>query len=159
MRRIVTWAVLTLALAAGCGKDDGPVGPVGGGGASSMSATIDGSNWTAASTPGAVMAARTSNFITVAGSSTALRAIGFTIPNVMEPGTHALVPPLNALVQDHQGAAVWMTGLPGTTGSVTVTSISDDRIAGTFRFTAVAVENTTATGTIEVTNGKFDIRF
>jgi len=159
MRRIVTWTAITLALAAGCGKDDGPSGPGGGGGSSAMSATIDGSSWASAATPGAAHAVRGGAFIAVAGSSQSLRVVAFTIPNVMEPGTHELVPPLNAQVQDNIGDAMWMTGTSGATGTVTVTSISAERITGTFSFTATAVPGTAATGTLVVTNGKFDVRF
>ena len=43
----------------------------------------------------------------------------------------------------------------GGSGSVTVTSISDERVAGTFSFTA----NSTLGNTTSVTNGGFNVAF
>jgi hypothetical protein len=50
----------------------------------------------------------------------------------------------------------WLTALNGEAGSVTITTRTDSRIAGTFQFDATNVPGTAA-GIARVTNGEFDI--
>jgi hypothetical protein len=154
--RTVSAALLAIALAAGCGGD--ATGPADGG---PMSAIIDGARWSASSSAGAIQVVRTDQFIVVAGSSIDLVAISFSIPNVTGPGTHPVVPPspYSAFVNEQFGERSWISSLPGGTGSVTVTSVSATRIAGTFQFEAVPVPNTAATGKRVVTDGRFDVEF
>jgi hypothetical protein len=52
----------------------------------------------------------------------------------------------------------WGSGVPGGSGSVTLTTLTANHVVGTFSFNA-APSNGGATGTIQVTNGKFDIAF
>jgi hypothetical protein len=62
------------------------------------------------------------------------------------PGTFALA---SAMVQDNLGH-VWI----GDSGSVTVTIITANRVAGTFTFNVPALEGT---GNMRATNGRFDV--
>ena len=52
----------------------------------------------------------------------------------------------------------WSSNLSGGTGSVTITAYSADHAEGTFVFTAVAVEGTTASGRRAV-SGQFNVPF
>ena len=49
-----------------------------------------------------------------------------------------------------------MTLTPNGSGTVTLTSLTATRATGTFSFVAVPYQNG-ATGTLHVTNGKFDV--
>jgi hypothetical protein len=155
MRAVQLSLVLVLVLAA-CGGD--AVGPDLDG--SPMSATIDGVRWAAASTPGAVAVIRTELFVVIGGSDVNLVAVSLSMPAVSAPGTYPLVPPTayHGLVQEQQ-ERTWTSGQPGGSGSVTITSVSDARIAGTFEFAALPAPGTSATGTRQVTNGRFDVTF
>jgi hypothetical protein len=53
---------------------------------------------------------------------------------------------------------VWNTGLTGGSGTLTITSLTTTRIAGSFTFTANAAGGS-ATGTQSVTSGTFDAGF
>ena len=54
-------------------------------------------------------------------------------------------------------ASVWTTALSPATGSITLTTLTADRVAGTFQFTGQAGPGTPATGQKSVTSGSFDI--
>ena len=57
-----------------------------------------------------------------------------------------------------QGAQNWNNGQPGATGSFTVTSISQNRVTGTFTVTLVnSPTNATPVPTAVLTNGQFDM--
>lgn len=63
-----------------------------------------------------------------------------------------------ATVRRHQTGGsdhIWRTG----TGTVTLTAFDTYRAAGTFSFVAEADPSTGATGTVTVTDGRFDIAF
>jgi hypothetical protein len=51
-----------------------------------------------------------------------------------------------------------MSHMPGGGGSLTITVLAANRIAGTFQFTAVAISNE-APATRQITNGRFDISY
>jgi hypothetical protein len=44
-------------------------------------------------------------------------------------------------------------------GSLTITSLTSDRVVGTFQFVAEPDPGTAATGQVSVTNGAFDVSF
>ncbi len=57
-----------------------------------------------------------------------------------------------------EGGKGWGTGFPGGTGTLTITALTAHRVAGSFSFTAEPASGG-ATGTVSVTNGKFDINY
>jgi len=62
----------------------------------------------------------------------------------------------NAIVSSTAGA--WGTAFNGGSGTITVTTLTANRIAGTFSFDAPAGSGN-ATGTLQVRNGNFDVTF
>lgn len=149
--------VAALAWAVGCGGDStGPGDPTPDPSESSITARIDGQAWTANV---GVHAVRASGAVGIAGGDGAvLISLGF----VGGTGTFTIGGPsgANGTVSEANGTRVWSTATgPGGSGSITVTSIDDTRVVGTFSFVAPATANTGATGTRTVTEGAFNVRF
>lgn len=153
--------LLLLTLVAGCG--DG-AGPGGGDGDGFMRATIDGQAWESDAlplengvqytTPGAYAIFGSK----VQGGNDALSVV-LSLFNIRGPGTYPLgmgggtVGGLGTI--GSQGGS-WSTLLSGSAGTVTITTLTSDRIAGTFAFTAHA--NMDPAGAARtVTGGEFDV--
>lgn len=154
--RAVLIAVGVSLFVVGCG-DDEPTGPSAANG--SMTAMVDGEGWAAI----AVSAGRSSADIiglsgTAAGST--VISMAFTATG---PGTYAIpqagmnfnysILATNAL---WQALGVGQLGSFGS-GSVTITTLSENRVVGTFQFRAPPAASTSATGEKVVTQGVFDI--
>ena len=170
MIRAVAIVLILVVAVSGCGSTT-PSGTLvhscGGGNASgSMSANISGTNFTATclltitSTAGIVSVGATN----VSGNN----ATGFidltfavvttttgTFSFAASPGAPN---PNNAAVSIG-GSQIWQAGAgtAGASGTVTITTLPANHVAGTFSFTMVAAPG--ATGTKTVSNGKFDITF
>jgi hypothetical protein len=139
---------------AGCGGGGGPVTPPNTG---SMSARIDGATWTAVTANGA---SGDGGLFTItgvqAGSGTAVTMSLFSIG---APGTYpmgvgsSVAGGVGAIAQ---GSIGWTTPLNGAAGTITVTSVSPTRIAGSFAFDATPVPPQTG-ATRAVTAGTFDV--
>ena len=77
------------------------------------------------------------------------------------PGTY----PLGAIARVMTGTLqvsptvtnIWTTSATGGTGSVTITSITNTRLRGTFTATLVPLSGTNTTGTVAIANGTFDM--
>ena len=156
------------ALACGGGGDDdddgNPTGPpAGGGGATngSMTATIGGVNWSAT---GTVTVNRSSpNFIGLgatgfAGGTAYALVVG--IGNATGPGTHNL----NVYAGGDGSSLIigtqttgYGTAFQGGSGTITITSLTSNRVVGTFSGTLVP--STGGGANLIVTNGQFDITF
>jgi hypothetical protein len=145
-----------LLLVAACGDD--PAAPDAGD--SRMSARIDGTAWTSDPLPGsdvvihALPGAYQIDGRRIAGGS----AMTMTLYNVRGPGTYPLgVGPtgVGGLAQYIEAGSGWATPLSGASGSVTVSTLSETAIAGTFSFTAEPIVGG-ATGTRSATEGRFD---
>ena len=148
-------ALTALAVSAACGggggDGDGGGGP---GGQSNMTAQIDGNDFSALGN-----ATRSAGGIYTITGLDAPSAISIQLYNIPGPGTYALG--MNATGFGGTGIvsstnAGWGTVLNGRAGSVTITTLTDTRIAGTFHFDAEPT-NGTAAGTKEVTDGEFDM--
>lgn len=121
-----------------------------------MSATIDGAAWSSA-LPQAIY---NGSILSVAGLNTALTtSVSFAIATTA-PGTYSValgnVIGGNAIVVE--GSKGWGSALAGGTGSVTLTTLTTHHVVGTFAFDAVPASGG-ATGTVHVTNGRFDVTF
>ena len=154
---IVTVAV-SLLLAVACGGGGGgktATGPANPGttGAGSMSATIDGSAWTAV----AVTTGITNGVRIISGSDLARSvAMSFLVTGT---GTQQFSTSV-ALGVVIIGLQSWdASSSNGATGSVTITTLTSNRAVGTFSFTAKASTASTTPATRQVTNGKFDVKF
>jgi hypothetical protein len=151
------WAIFLLSIAA-CGGSDSVTGTTSScGTAKTISATIDGTAWCS---PTAGVSRANNNIIAVAGIDlglTASVAFGVVAP---APGTYSV-----AFGNTTFGSASvtkvgkgWSSAVQGGTGSVTFTTLTSNHVVGTFAFDAVGASGG-ATGTVHVTNGKFDITF
>ncbi|MCC5859652.1 MAG: hypothetical protein JJT90_15950 [Ectothiorhodospiraceae bacterium] len=145
----------------GCFVDE-PVdpGPI----AEGMRATINGAPWSANPAVSNATLGGAFNVLLVAGidpSSTANFAVTLNLENMTGPGTYTLSLPGDAL---HRFAAVvipdgdqrWDSSL-GAGGVVTILSVGDGRVTGTFSFVAGPQEGSGATGTLTVTDGEFNL--
>ena len=148
-------SAIGLALLAACGGDGGS-GPDGGD--ADFSATIDGADWTAASQSTAVATGQNGTFTIVGGSAGSTpRAITMTLYNIGAAGTYPFgVGPTVAggIGSVSTGSSSYSTPLNGAAGTVTITTLTASRIAGTFAFTA-------GTDPVlrNVTGGHFDLPF
>jgi len=153
-------ALVALGLSVACGGN-GPSGPTGGG-SGTLSAVINGTAWSSqpqmiqAPTPqkqghyplyGARLVGQSSNGMQ-------LNLVGIQGPGTYPLGTSGGVS--GGTVSLHEGSAIWMTPLNGAAGTITISTLTGTRAAGTFQFVAEAA-GAGATGTRTVTNGQFDI--
>lgn len=165
-----TLALLLFSLAA-CGGDTpatGPNDPNGSSGTGIFKATIDGQPWEATLTtsggtgvaPNSLPGGLQFDGTTFAGTNST--HVGLSLGYISGPGTYPLgvnevsTAGGTGTFLSGSGAAVgtWWTPLLGGGGSVTITSLTSARVAGTFLFTATAFS--LASGTKTITNGVFD---
>lgn len=142
-----------------CGSD--ATGPVNGGPDGTMSATVAGEFFSPP--PATVAASYVNQVLTLQGSTTSnpVTAISINVLNVTGPGTYQLNPNFAATfaqvaITSGASAQVWSTVLSPGNGSITVTTLNSERVAGTFTFTAQFASGG-ATGQKSVTSGTFDI--
>jgi hypothetical protein len=145
---------LVALTAAACGGGDGDDDPHGPNGNENMTARVDGENW-----GGMGNAARSAGGIYTITGADGTGGLSIQLYNIPGPGTY----PLGMNATGFGGTAIvsepgagWSTPINGRAGSVTITSLTDTRIAGTFEYQATPI-NGTATGTVEVTDGEFDM--
>jgi hypothetical protein len=131
-----------------------------------MTATVDGQPWKSDTIGGAlniVVVGPNALYIlggTNAGSAANYTSLGMTFGPIDSVGTYPLgVDGISIFggggtVSNNSGG-IWATPLSGAAGTITITSITATRMAGTFSYTAAALQGG-ATGTRVVTNGDFD---
>ncbi|MDH3459285.1 MAG: DUF6252 family protein [Gemmatimonadota bacterium] len=131
-----------------CG--DGPLQP---GGGSSLRMSIDGQQWTAVS----VTANNINGIVGTGAADLAGVGFGFAFQG-STTGTYMIAAnsPTNATYSE--GGNGWAATSAGGSGTITVTTLNAERVAGTFTFQVNAVgQHMPATRSI--TNGVFDIEF
>lgn len=105
----------------------------------------------------------------VSKSGTVYAIVGLNLPYTISLGVAGLTAPgtvnLNLATGGQGSLAIvanatggWGTAFNGGTGTITVTTLTATRIAGTFSFDAVPGSGNAA-GTLQVRNGKFDVTF
>lgn len=130
-----------------------------------MSAMVDGVTWMAATTnleattkediPGGY------RVVAIDTPGVSFRQISLELYNIDEPGTYpfgvtaTVVGAYASLTMS--GSRIWHTPYTGDAGSLTITSIDADRIAGTFQFGVTPFPFTSTTGTHTITEGQFDL--
>jgi hypothetical protein len=163
MRRPSLLALLLLLAACGgssAGPDDGGGGGGGGAGTNRLTATIDGQAFVASqvqanpvsTVPGSLAFQGTQ----VVGS--VARSMAIYLAFIPGPGTY----PLGMNIGTSPGGTVtvvsgtngFTTPLSGAAGTITITTLTSTRVAGTFSYVATA---TLGTATTTVTNGVFDV--
>jgi hypothetical protein len=153
-------------LAIGCGgAGSSTTGPGGSSGKARyyMTANIDGTAWAeddfGASTVGARWVG--AGLYTITGYSTPQNVtVLLTLNTIRGPGTYPLgvnfnVPGGTAQVSNINSG--WTTRLSGSAGTITITSLTNTEIVGTFSFVANGILTAPATSTKNVTNGTFDL--
>lgn len=167
MRILKTLATIATIAALGCGGDDdengNPTGPPGGGATNgSLAAQINGTAWSATGT--ITVSRQQPNYIGLAGSGSAGNTIyGFAVgmSNATGPGTHNLNVFTggdgSSLVIANATGAGWTTALQGGSGTLTITSLTANRIVGSFSGTLIPAGHSAAN--LVITNGAFDVTF
>jgi hypothetical protein len=169
MKRLVGALVIIVGFfVAGCGSDEAPTNPNngsggGGGGTTIFKAKIDGVDWAATSNTVQVTGNTPANpqgTISISGGNiTSGIGMGLTLSYISGTGTYAFgVNPGSsaggvATVSDAPDS--WSTPLNGASGSITISTRTATRIAGTFQFTASPVLG--GGPDVAVTAGEFDI--
>lgn len=154
MRRILLLLAFVSTTLLGCsGDDDTPIPGVPSSG--TMSAKIDGSDWSAVL---AVQATKTNGVFQVSGSDNGGKQMNVTIMNYTGPGTYTLGGPATS---GNGSNGRWTAGLSSSQtyntmvgqgeGTCTVSTESGGTVEGTFSFTAKNSDGAQVT----VTEGKF----
>src|SRR5690606_21615456 len=155
------------AIACG-GGGDGPTGPGGGGGGGGgenlLTARFNDVPWTA--TPSTIAPFGTTTAIpgslsfygaTISGTT---RQLALMLGRIPGPGTYPLG--MNSgtgaggVATILEGSQTWTTPLSGAAGAVTITTLTDTRVAGTFAFEATPLVAGTLSP-VTVTEGRFDV--
>jgi hypothetical protein len=128
-----------------------------------MSARINGAVWTSASA--LIVASNISGTITITGSESgggSNRTIRLEVVT-NAAGTFLIgQPPVvqaGASARLTQGTDDWVADSNRGSGTITLTSLTADRVVGAFEFEAPAVPASTATGSRSVTVGTFSANF
>jgi hypothetical protein len=127
-----------------------------------MTARVDGQNWTSVPTSAVAFPGGSGSF-TITGAESAgttSRGITLALYFIRGPGTYALGAGngvVGGRAQYSEAGVVWATPNDGASGSVTISTLTPTRIAGTFEYTAQLSRGTSTTQTRAVTNGRFDI--
>jgi hypothetical protein len=120
-----------------------------------MSASIDGSAWSTTivgANPGA-------GFIIIAGASVGGQTtVGLTIA-LSGTGTQTMGPGTLTAGSVLIGSQMWQANTSAGSGSITLTTMTSNRVAGTFTFTAKGLGISVAPATRVVTNGQFDVTY
>ena len=158
MRRSTVLSAFVLLSPLACGGSSPTAAGPGTSTSGPMSATIEGVAWASPVPQGSYK----NGIVAIAGLDLGLtNSVSIAVALATAPGTYSLsygnANFANGGVAKPSGAG-WTSGLPGGTGSVTFTVLTATHVAGTFAFDAVP-SGTTATGTLHVTNGKFDVTF
>jgi hypothetical protein len=154
---IVSLALVAMS-ACGGGSDGGPTGTnntaAGDGG---IKANLNGVAWR--STKGADRVSKSGQIYAIVGLNLPY-ALTLALAPVTGPGTISLnlaaSTGSSAIVSTASGA--WGTAFTGGSGTVVITTLTANRIAGTFSFDAVPGSGS-VTGTLQVRNGTFDVAF
>jgi hypothetical protein len=154
---ITVLSAALLIAACGGGSKSGPTSPTTTttGTGRSMSASIDGTQWSTTivgANPGA-------GFIIIAGSNVGGQTtVGLTIATG-GTGTQTIGPGTLAAGSVLIGSQMWQANSFGGGGTITLTTVTSNRVAGTFTFTAKALVNSVTPATRVVTSGQFDVTY
>jgi hypothetical protein len=154
MRRFPLQAIALLALVSACSSD--PTGTNNPGNTTGMSATINGASWVPA---GKASAVYSGNIFALSGLNLTY-GVSLSIGNLTTTGTYSLSPQnqmaADGIVSSTSGG--WASAYAGGSGSITFTTLTATHAVGTFAFEAPAGSGG-ASGTMHVTNGKFDVTY
>ena len=151
--------VAAATIAACGGSDGGPAGPNPNQNTSksTMSARIDGAQWTATNVG---VTARNGALI-VAGANTSGVGVGFGASMIQGTGTQTFGPGIVSAANGSvtQATMSWSASNFQGSGSVTITTLTANHATGTFQFTAPALVAGSTPSPRVVTSGVFDVTF
>jgi hypothetical protein len=166
MRSRFVIGFVLLVIVAGCGKKSNPMNPGGGGGGGtqlpngSMSASFNGSTWNA-TTISATSPVGNGGILGIGAGDATGRGVAFAL-FASGPGTYnnATSVGMNFIITE-PGAQFFQSSasITGTSGTVTLTTLTATRVAGTFQCVATATSGTGSAGSRNITNGTFDVTF
>lgn len=143
--------VASLLVLSACGSDS-PLGP--GLGEGSLSMNVDGSQWSSIS----VHATASGGVVALGAANSSGEGVGFAFQG-SAPGTFLIAAGNPANATYTTGSNSWAaSGSLGGSGTITISTLNSERVAGTFSFEVTAVGAQTP-ATISLTNGVFDIEF
>lgn len=119
-------------------------------------ATINGVAWTAVGR--VVVEPFEANTLIISATSPTY-SLSLTIVNPVAGGQFSLAPKAGTLTSSailSSGTNTWTTNLAGATGTVTLTTLTSSRVAGTFSFTPLSAIGTPSA---TVTAGSFDVTY
>lgn len=153
VKHITCVGAMALTLSCSSGSSTGPVTTGGG----TFRATIDGASWV--STTSTVTASANGAYTLTGYQLSNAVSLSMTLWNIGATGTYPIgvgptVPGGTAIVVS--GGASFNTPLSGAAGTVTVSTLSTTRIAGTFNFSAPPVIGQSGSSKV-VTSGSFDL--
>lgn len=159
-------AILAITILAACGSSDSPTEPDGDGDGDVMTATTDGAAFTATNVD---VVSAAGGILSFTGNTpldeSPVRIIGIAVRQFTGPGTYDLGPgnvetgATYTVTPSGGTPSQWSTFGAAASGSITVTDYGSGRVAGTFQFVGTADAGTAAAGTLNVTNGTFDISY
>ena len=138
-------------------KPTGTIGPLPDNAGHKVSATLNGTSFNAADV--SAIYSPSGSFTIAAGTNT--RSLSIALSSITGPGTFALsntIPIRQISASAFNGSTVVSihgSSLAGSSGSVTITSLTATRIKGTFN--AVLGPGPGTTGNLTITNGTFDV--
>jgi hypothetical protein len=145
---------LALLVAACGGGDPAPTGP-NQATESTVSARIDGTLWTAAA-----VSANASNGVLIVGSGDATgRGLGFSVMVNQGTGTQTIGSGSLVNANTTRSGQSWLASSGIGSGSITLTRVESNRVAGTFAFSLRATTASINPQTMAVTEGRFDVKF
>jgi hypothetical protein len=169
LHRLTIGMLLALAVPACSSSDDpnDPNDPNDPGGQNNseffLRGQVDGA-WTAESVFGAIVGLGSFTFSGGKNTGTNPYLISFTMYNIPGPGTYPLGTGSTVAgggvamaTQVTNPIQAWVTPLSGADGSITITTLNNQRVAGTFNVTVAPLSSTTLSKT--VTNGEFVVPF
>lgn len=149
------------------GGSDGPAGPGDGNGNGNgndggLQATVDGDTWTSSAnlTFASYQGPGTYNITGSTLSKQVARSVSLLLFNIPGIGTYPLGTGTGVSGGSCgfvEGTEAWNTSLSGEAGSITLTTLTETRIAGVFEFVADKGVSGGATGARSVTDGVFDL--
>jgi hypothetical protein len=164
MRRLSSFLLAFLLAACGGSTPTDPGGGGGGGGnGNAFSATIDGTAWSAnqATITSAGNTSQLPGGLIFSGGTLTQpsRSLVINLGRISGPGTY----PLGVNTGTNAGGTLtmvlgsesWWTPLNGDGGTVTISSMANGRMQGTFTATLVPLAG--GSGTVQVTNGQFNL--
>jgi Family of unknown function (DUF6252) len=157
MKTVLAMLALCTALVfTGCSSDESSTNPTTNGTKGSMSAKIDGADWTGSLS---VVGVYANDLLSIAGQDNNTRQIQLRLIGVKAPGTYQFGgmtnPNTATVIVGLNTTDSYTASLVAGTGTVNITVLTAQRAEGTFSFTG----RNTAGATKQVSEGTFNVTF